>query len=381
MLSTNVNVSCQLGQGTRARCLGWPEFPPGTKFDVQSNFFGARVRIPQADPLCVFVEITSTTLRNVPLSQPKGLPSNVIELPMYDHRSSTVDISGLQGPRKTVAVKLLQLPMRPANVLTTYSVQGSQFEREEIFETSSTEFYTQISRCKNGLDHISFTRPFPKDFKPAARTATEAELAWLQVEHSRTAIDFGLQSSSSSAPSIGSSSAQPKTTNAMNPPPAPSVGSRKTKKRKRKKKASVVSMSAADSATKLEIRQKAFKKQCDDAHVTLMRNVLNLPGVIGADSAHAPTPETPIFPGVQIRVRVVDLFENDQSPKLVKWLRSLGAVVEFTNDYIQIGWSCGCVAACVVHRLRTTYLDGDADFMTLNVNDAASLHMTIHQYD
>jgi len=59
------------------------------------------------------------------------------------------------APRKSVMVEMEQVPLRPANVVTSYVIQGSQFDRQIIFETSPTEFYTQMSRSKTGLDGIS----------------------------------------------------------------------------------------------------------------------------------------------------------------------------------------------------------------------------------
>jgi hypothetical protein len=200
MITTNLNVPCGLGQGTRGREVGWPEFPPRTTFTVK-EFNGARVRIASADPNCIFFEITSTGLRAVPKGQPKGLPPNVVALPMHDHRSAVVDLSKMPGTnqRKSVAVKMRQLPMRPANALTTYSVQSSQFQRLVIFEATPSEFYTQVSRSQNGLTHISFACPLKKGFKPKARESTENEIARLKVEHNRTARNFRIETRSGSS--------------------------------------------------------------------------------------------------------------------------------------------------------------------------------------
>jgi hypothetical protein len=200
MITTNLNVPCGLGQGTRGREVGWPEFPPGTTFTVK-EFNGSRVRFASADPNCIFFEITSTGLRAVPKGQPKGLPPNVVALPMHDHRSAVVDLSKMPGTnqRKSVAVKMRQLPMRPANALTTYSVQSSQFQRLVIFEATPSEFYTQVSRSQNGLTHISFACPLKKGFKPKARESTENEIARLKVEHNRTARNFRIETRSGSS--------------------------------------------------------------------------------------------------------------------------------------------------------------------------------------
>ena len=95
--------------------------------------------------------------------------------------------------RKSVSLRLRQLPLRPANALTSYSVQSGQFKRLVIYETIPTEFYTQISRCSEGLSSISLARPFPARFRPAAPAATIDEVTRLQALHTSTKRDFSLE--------------------------------------------------------------------------------------------------------------------------------------------------------------------------------------------
>ena len=45
-----------------------------------------------------------------------------------------------QVAAQSFMVEMEQVPLRPANVVTSYVIQGSQFDRQIIFETSPTEF-------------------------------------------------------------------------------------------------------------------------------------------------------------------------------------------------------------------------------------------------
>jgi hypothetical protein len=115
----------------------------------------------------------------------------VIALPLHLHKKACVSLSGLTGAsRKSVTLRLRQLPLRPANALTSYSVQSGQFKRIIIYETKPNEFYTQISRCSSGLSSISLARPLPPRFKPAANANTIAEVARLEALHIVTDRNF-----------------------------------------------------------------------------------------------------------------------------------------------------------------------------------------------
>ena len=82
-----------------------------------------------------------------------------------------------------MTLRLRQLPLRPANALTSYSVQSGQFKQIVIYETKPNEFYTQISRCSSGLSSISLARPLPPRFKPTANANTIAEVSHLEALH------------------------------------------------------------------------------------------------------------------------------------------------------------------------------------------------------
>ena len=193
LITSNLNVACGLGQGTRCRVIGWPIFSPGTTFTIRT-YQGCRLRIPSAAPLTVLVELTGSNLLAQPPGQPKDLPNNVVALPMENHRKSTVDLTSLPDTtRNSVTVRVRQLPIRPANALTTYSVQSAQFQRFIIYETTPSEFYTQLSRGKNGLDSVSFGCPLPTTFRPLSREATQTELERLKVLHHQTKSRFDVE--------------------------------------------------------------------------------------------------------------------------------------------------------------------------------------------
>ena len=102
-----------------------------------------------------------------------------------------MSLSGLHdASRKSVTLRLKQLPLRPANALTSYSVQSGQFKQIIIYETKPNEFYTQNSRCTSGLSFISLARPLPPRFKPTANANTIAEVARLEALHIVTNRNF-----------------------------------------------------------------------------------------------------------------------------------------------------------------------------------------------
>ena len=186
MLTTNLDVPCGLGQGVRCRVLGWPEFSPETTFR-EATFMGARVRLPSKRPTMVFVQLTSAALQQTPPGQPASLPQNVVALSWRSHEKVTVNLASMPSKeRNSVALRVRQLPLRPANALTSYSAQGSQFERLVIHSTNSSQFYSQVSRMKNGIDGISLTKPLLPAFQPSKREKVVTELNRLQLLHGLT---------------------------------------------------------------------------------------------------------------------------------------------------------------------------------------------------
>jgi len=191
LITDNLNVKCGLGQGIRVHVVDWA-FPDGTTFETMT-FKNCRARRPSAPPLFVLVELTSTILKATPPGQPPNLPPNVVALPMYKHKKAHVDVQrGPNSTRHSVTVQLTQLPLRPANALTTYAAQATQFPAFVIHETNRNEFYTQVSRAKYGVETISITTPstLPEGFTSTAREDTDIELERLRAQHARTAAVF-----------------------------------------------------------------------------------------------------------------------------------------------------------------------------------------------
>jgi hypothetical protein len=114
-------------------------------------------------------------------------------------------------------------------------------------------------------------------------------------------------------------------------------------------------------------------KQIHIAHEAYMKNEHNLP------VRPLRIPRKGFFPGLQIRVRVVDFMDHHKTHNLVLWLRGLGIETIFSNEKIQLGWSCGCIAPRVVHLLRTANRHRQ-NFMQVDVREAASLEITRAQY-
>ena len=166
LITTNLNVDCGLAQGTRCQLIGWPVFPSHNIFHIEI-FNGMRVRRPSHDLLCAFFLVTSTLMKHKPQSQPENLPANVVALSMYKHKPTYVDVSGSEDScRKSVSIQMTQLPVRPADVITSYIAQSASFSRLVIFETTPSEFYTQISRINRDIRSLSIACSFSDKFKP-----------------------------------------------------------------------------------------------------------------------------------------------------------------------------------------------------------------------
>jgi hypothetical protein len=192
MITSNINTSCGLAQGSVVRLLDW-DFPPGTVFKTAPlpDAFKSRIRVPFLDgqlvqPTCIYVKLISHNLRSKPQGQP-DLPDNVVALPL---RTSSVSITfeDFKNHRGSVKVCMTQLPVRPANALTAYSVQGKQFDSYVIYETQATQFYTQISRGTRGLESIFISTNFRKEMQPSKRLNVLKEMNRLndKFEHTKT---------------------------------------------------------------------------------------------------------------------------------------------------------------------------------------------------
>jgi hypothetical protein len=147
MITSNVNTSCGLAQGSVGRLIDW-DFPVGTEYKVVAidDDHNSLVRVPFLNgfitqPTCVYFKLVSHKLIAKPAGQPDNLPEDVVALPL---RTSTAKLSFEKLPghnRTSVTVTMTQIPLRAANALTTYSVQGKQFNRYCIFETQATQCF------------------------------------------------------------------------------------------------------------------------------------------------------------------------------------------------------------------------------------------------
>ena len=124
-LTDNLNVKAGLAQGGRCQLLGWPQFAESNTFKTE-KWKGIKVRVPSEPLICIYVLLTSTSLKYKLQGQPIGLPNNVVDLAMHKHKSVKIDLSALkQNLRKSVSTQILQLPIRNADALTTYAIQSS----------------------------------------------------------------------------------------------------------------------------------------------------------------------------------------------------------------------------------------------------------------
>mmetsp|Transcript_15963 Transcript_15963/g.18823 ORF Transcript_15963/g.18823 Transcript_15963/m.18823 type:complete len:249 (+) Transcript_15963:196-942(+) len=189
LVNNNINTSCSLAQGSRCRVVSW-EFPENTQF-ISSVYRGAKVRLPICDdgvllkrvqPTCVFVKMENS-LRNTPAGQPSGLPKDVVALPLFT-LEATISLNKLYAnDRASVKTNIQQLPLRPANSLTSYACIGCEFDKYIIYDTNPKEFYTQISRGKKGLDSVVLAIDIKKKkgFKPSPQESVPIEMQRLQV--------------------------------------------------------------------------------------------------------------------------------------------------------------------------------------------------------
>ena len=85
---------------------------------------------------------------------------------------------------------MTQIPLRAANALTTYSVQGKQFDRYCIYETHAAQFYTQISRGRQGLESVFISSNFNKKMNPSIRSNVITEMDRLKNQYMKTSRVF-----------------------------------------------------------------------------------------------------------------------------------------------------------------------------------------------
>jgi len=191
-INSNVNLSCSLAQGGLCTVIGWPTFPPNTTFQ-EAVYKGARVRfavsskLERIQPELIYVKM-KFPMRAVPAGQPAGLGTDELALPMLT-LVANISLDGLKERgqnRASVTCKIEQLPLRPANAVTTYACIGSEFNRYIILETNVAQFYTQISRGKFGLENVSIAATLRKGFCASPRDGVAEEMENLKVKHDKT---------------------------------------------------------------------------------------------------------------------------------------------------------------------------------------------------
>jgi len=125
LVTQNLGVRYGVANGTRGIVVGW-QFPPNTTFN-DFCYHGVQARLPSAPVECVYVHVTNVRLKKRAPNQPPGLPANVICLPRSTVQvNDPVALPANVSNRKSTRLRIKQVPLRQAIVLTTYSIQGTQ---------------------------------------------------------------------------------------------------------------------------------------------------------------------------------------------------------------------------------------------------------------
>jgi hypothetical protein len=179
-----------MANGSRARIVGW-QFPEGTEFqETIYNDIRVRVPIPCCKPDCVFIQLCTPNIIKTAPNQPPALGQNIIAVPVVNHSvDKPIKIPTSPTENKSVRVRIKQVPIRQAQILTTYAVQGNQYDRYIIAELSKSEqFYIMFSRGSKGLDSITLKQPLTEAF--AKKTKPKKDLIKhvndLQQRHRKT---------------------------------------------------------------------------------------------------------------------------------------------------------------------------------------------------
>ena len=199
MISINLGVKYQLANGTMGEIIGW-QFPDGTTFQ-NSIYHGVPVRIPVLNgaPVqieAIFFKVTSYKLVHIPPGQPLNLPPNTICIPRVNHRVNKpipLPQSDVKSSRSSVGIQIDQIPVRTADILTHYNVQGSQYDQYIIWDLHAKSFYQTFSRGKRGLSSIKFRSDITRQFanKVIARTSINDEIKRLEPLHNHTKSRLG----------------------------------------------------------------------------------------------------------------------------------------------------------------------------------------------
>ena len=168
IIAKNIATKYQLANGTRGVVVGY-EFPQNHYFKFHI-YHGITVRVAYVGDKpthvrAIFFKV-SCPLRHIPPGQPEGLPSNTVAIirTLNHPVDKPVQLQCKNSLYKSLWVSISQVPLRTADMLTPYSVQGSQFDRYVIKDYDVKSFYQVISRGKNGLDSIRLEKPITRMF-------------------------------------------------------------------------------------------------------------------------------------------------------------------------------------------------------------------------
>jgi hypothetical protein len=161
LVSQNLGLLYGLANGSSARVVGW-QFPSNTCYK-NTLYKGIKVQYPydpdtnlQAQVDFILIELTTSSPFPRPPNQPPNLPQNVIAIPIIKHNvKKNIVVPPTVSDRTSLSITIKQIPLRQADILTTYSIQGSQFQHYIIAETVPKQFYIAFSRGKLGLRSIS----------------------------------------------------------------------------------------------------------------------------------------------------------------------------------------------------------------------------------
>lgn len=194
IIAKNIATEYQLANGTRGVVVGY-EFPEGHHFKL-CVYHGVTVRVAYIDNEITHVRAVyfkiDTTLRIIPPGQPSGLPDNTVALVRtLNHAvNEPIEMKCQNSLYEKVWMNISQIPLRTADMLTPYSVQGSQFDRYIIEDFRVDSFYQVISRGTNGLESISLEKRITREFadKVMQHDLFRSEITRLEEFHAETKL-------------------------------------------------------------------------------------------------------------------------------------------------------------------------------------------------
>ena len=143
-----------------------------------------------------FFKVTSYKLVHIPPGQPLNLPPNTNCIPRVNHtvnKPIPLPQCDVKSSRSSVWIQIDQIPVRTADILTHYNVQGSQYDQYLIWDLHAKSFYQTFSRGKRSLSSIKFRSQITRQFadKVIARTSINDEIKRLQPLHDQTKSRLG----------------------------------------------------------------------------------------------------------------------------------------------------------------------------------------------